>query len=102
MTENFKNFILKMNLITILSILYFLFFHFNFFSLVSGGLINQSESGLMKNNAIQNFLNFEKRNQKEKNHGGKPKEKIQDPPIVPPAGKGNALMCQNCGGDNQE
>jgi hypothetical protein len=93
MFENFKNFILKMNLITILSILYFLFFHFNFFSLVSGGLINQSESGLMKNNAIQKFLNFEKRNQKEKNHGGKP---------VPTAGKGLALICPFCGGNNQE
>jgi hypothetical protein len=88
-----------MNFITILSI--FLIFSFQFSSLVSGGLINQSESGLMKNNAIQNFLNFEKRNQKEKNHGGKSKEKIQAPSIVPPAGKGNALICTNCGGYNQ-
>ena len=93
MTENFKNFILKMNLITILSI--FLIFSFQFSSLVSGGLIrfDKSESGLMKNNAIQKFLNFEKRNQKEKNHGGKP---------VPSAGKGFALICPFCGGNNQE
>ncbi len=114
MTENIKKIYKKMNFITILSL--FLIFSFQFSSLVSGGLIrlSESDSRLVKKNAVQNFFNLknwdhkehnykEKENQKRDN--GKSKEKSEEVTAkvtevtTQPSDvvSGASLICSYCG-----
>jgi hypothetical protein len=75
MTENIKKIYKKMNFITILSL--FLIFSFQFSSLVSGGLIrlSESDSRLVKKNAVQNFFNLKNWDHKEHNYKEKENQK---------------------------
>jgi hypothetical protein len=77
-----------MNFITILSI--FLIFSFQFSSLVSGGLImlSESDSRLVKKNAIQNFFNREKWTQK----ATQPNDVMKGANEIKPA----SLICRYC------